>query len=73
MSRPAIKAYPRAWYHVMNRGRRAEDIFLEKFDYKVFVAIKFRMKMDVVEFPFIFQSHDIEGKPVMTDRFSFNC
>ena len=39
MSRPIRIAYPKAWYHVINRGRRAEDIFLEKFDYKMFVAL----------------------------------
>jgi len=39
MSRPIRIAYPKAWYHVMNRGRRAENIFLEKFDYKMFVAL----------------------------------
>jgi len=39
MSRPIKIAYSKAWYHVMNRGRRAENIFLEKFDYKMFVAL----------------------------------
>lgn len=33
MSRPLRIEYPDAWYHVMNRGRRAENIFLEKKDY----------------------------------------
>jgi REP element-mobilizing transposase RayT len=28
-----------AWYHIMNRGRRAENIFLGKFGYKMFVAL----------------------------------
>jgi len=39
MSRPIRITYPKAWYYVMNRGRRAENIFLEKFDYKMFVAL----------------------------------
>jgi len=39
MSRPIRIAYPNAWYHVMNRGRRAENIFLEELDYKMFVAL----------------------------------
>jgi len=39
MSRPLRIAYPNAWYHVMNRGRRAEKIFLDKLDYKVFVEL----------------------------------
>ncbi len=39
MSRPIRIAYPNAWYHVMNRGRRAENIFLEKLDYKMFVIL----------------------------------
>jgi len=30
--------YPDAWYHVMNRGRRAEKIFLEKRSYNVFLG-----------------------------------
>jgi REP-associated tyrosine transposase len=36
MSRPIRIAYPGAWYHVMNRGRRAEKIFLDKHDYQAF-------------------------------------
>jgi putative transposase len=39
MSRPLRIAYPNAWYHVMNRGRRAESIFLDKRDYDVFVEL----------------------------------
>ncbi|MDD2390439.1 MAG: transposase [Desulfobacterales bacterium] len=39
MSRSIRIAYPKAWYHVMNRGRRVENIFLEKSDYKMFVAL----------------------------------
>lgn len=39
MSRPIRIAYPGAWYHVMNRGRRAEDIFLDPHDYKAFAEL----------------------------------
>jgi len=39
MSRPIRIAYPGAWYHVMNRGRRAENIYLDKLDYKAFVEL----------------------------------
>lgn len=39
MSRPIRIAYPGAWYHVMNRGRRAEDIYLDKLDYKAFIEL----------------------------------
>lgn len=39
MSRPLRIAYPGAWYHVMNRGRRQDDIFLEEGDYRLFLAI----------------------------------
>jgi putative transposase len=39
MSRPIRIVYPGAWYHVMNRGRRAEDIYLDKFDYKSFIEL----------------------------------
>jgi putative transposase len=37
MSRPLRIEYPGAWYHVMNRGRRGEEIFTEKNDYKLFL------------------------------------
>ncbi len=30
MSRPLRIEYPGAWYHIMNRGRRSESIFLKK-------------------------------------------
>jgi hypothetical protein len=33
MSRPLRIEYAGAWYHVMNRGRRGEDIYTEKNDY----------------------------------------
>ena len=39
MSRPLRIAYPNAWYHIMNRGRRAENLFLGKLDYKAFVEL----------------------------------
>lgn len=39
MARPLRIEYPDAWYHVMNRGRRAEHIFLEETDYKSFVEL----------------------------------
>ncbi|MDB4303544.1 transposase, partial [Desulfosarcina sp.] len=31
--------YPNAWYHVMNRGRRGEQVFKSKDDYECFIAI----------------------------------
>ena len=39
MSRPLRIEYPDAWYHVMNRGRRAENIFLDKRDYNIFLEL----------------------------------
>ncbi len=39
MSRPLRIQYPDAWYHVMNRGRRGESVFLEKQDYSMFVEL----------------------------------
>lgn len=39
MSRPLRIEYPGAWYHVMNRGRRAEDIFFSPVDYELFLTI----------------------------------
>ena len=39
MSRPLRIEYPDAWYHVMNRGRRGEDIFSDPEDFKAFVAL----------------------------------
>jgi len=36
MARPLRIEYPSAWYHVMNRGRRAEKIFHDRHDYQVF-------------------------------------
>lgn len=37
MSRPLRIEYPDAWYHVMNRGRRGEKIFLADTDYQLFL------------------------------------
>jgi REP element-mobilizing transposase RayT len=39
MSRPLRIEYPDAWYHVMNRGRRKEDIFLSNHDYGLFIKV----------------------------------
>jgi REP element-mobilizing transposase RayT len=39
MVRPLRIEYPGAWYHVMNRGRRGEQIFLEEADYKTFLEL----------------------------------
>ena len=39
MSRPLRIQYPDAWYHVMNRGRRGENIFATKEDYWSFVDL----------------------------------
>ncbi len=33
MSRPLRIQYPDAWYHVINRGRRGEEIFAGKNDF----------------------------------------
>ena len=37
MVRPLRIEYPGAYYHVMNRGNRREDIFLTDKDRKVFL------------------------------------
>jgi len=39
MARPLRIQYPNAWYHVMNRGRRSENIFSDKKDYLVFINV----------------------------------
>ncbi|MBP1729764.1 MAG: hypothetical protein H6Q55_193 [Deltaproteobacteria bacterium] len=39
MSRPLRIEYPEAWYHVMNRGRRNEHIFLGSKDYVSFLDL----------------------------------
>lgn len=37
MARPMRIEYPGAYYHVMNRGNRGEDIFLSDKDRQVFL------------------------------------
>lgn len=39
MSRPLRIEYTGAWYHVMNRGRRREDIFEDDGDYRLFLDV----------------------------------
>ena len=39
MSRPLRIRYPDAWYHVMNRGRRGDEIFMEVKDYNAFIDL----------------------------------
>jgi REP element-mobilizing transposase RayT len=39
MSRPLRIEYPNAWYHVMNRGRRGEDIFSDSEDFRIFIEL----------------------------------
>ncbi len=39
MSRPLRITYPGAWYHVMNRGRRKENIFFNEDDYLLFLEV----------------------------------
>ena len=39
MSRPLRIEYPGAWYHVMNRGRRGEEIYTGINDYRLFIEI----------------------------------
>jgi REP element-mobilizing transposase RayT len=39
MSRPLRIEYPGAWYYVINRGGRSEDIFRDKKDYDRFVEL----------------------------------
>ena len=39
MSRPLRIEYPGAWYHVMNHGRRAEKIFVNKEDCEAFIEL----------------------------------
>jgi REP element-mobilizing transposase RayT len=39
MVRPLRIEYPGAWYHVMTRGRRREQIFLEERDYQTFLDL----------------------------------
>ncbi|UCG66506.1 MAG: transposase [Deltaproteobacteria bacterium] len=39
MSRPLRIQYPDAWYHVMNRGRRGDEVFIEAKDYLSFIDL----------------------------------
>lgn len=39
MSRPLRIEYPDAWYHVMNRGRRGEQIFSCPADHEMFIEL----------------------------------
>jgi len=39
MSRPLRIEYPDAWYHVMNRGRRSEEIFFTDTDREEFLHV----------------------------------
>ena len=39
MARPLRIEYPEAWYHVMNRGRRGENIFSDDQDYIIFTDL----------------------------------
>ena len=39
MPRPLRIQYPDAWYHVMNRGRRGDEVFSEAKDYVAFIAL----------------------------------
>jgi putative transposase len=39
MSRPLRIEYPGAWYHVMNRGRRGEAIFINNEDRGIFIEL----------------------------------
>lgn len=39
MTRPLRIEYPNAWYHVMNRGRRGEDVFSDKTDFEIFLGV----------------------------------
>jgi len=39
MSRPLRIEYTDAWYHIMNRGRRGEQIFTKSSDYETFIEL----------------------------------
>ncbi len=39
MSRPLRIEFPNAWYHIMNRGRRSEPIFIQNQDYRTFLEL----------------------------------
>ena len=44
MSRPLRIEFPGAWYHVMNRGRRSDPIFLNRKDYLLFLELMKEIK-----------------------------
>ena len=39
MSRPLRIQFPGAWYHVMNRVRRGEEVFSGSENFKTFIAL----------------------------------
>jgi putative transposase len=39
MARPLRIQFPDAWYHVMNRGKRGENLFTDKEDYYAFIEL----------------------------------
>ena len=39
MTRPLRVEIPDAWYHIMNRGRRGEAVFIDKEDYQAFIQV----------------------------------
>ena len=39
MSRPLRIEFPGAWYYVTNRGRHGDIVFVDKYDYQVFVDL----------------------------------
>ena len=39
MARPLRIEYADAWYHIMNRGRRSESIFIDKRNYNGFIEL----------------------------------
>jgi REP element-mobilizing transposase RayT len=41
MARPLRIEYANAWYHILNRGRRSERIFADRFDYIGFTDLLF--------------------------------
>jgi putative transposase len=55
MSRPLRIQYPDAWYHVMNRARRGQDLFLDNADRDTFLSLlketaaMFNPKVSVIE------------------------
>ena len=39
MVRPLRIEYANAWYHILNRGRRGEPIFVDTYDYIRFIDL----------------------------------